>query len=147
MTLCRQEDIMTKSGESYRGDGGLVHKVSTWLDNWRAAARDHRQLAACGRGEIERMARDIGVYSADDLLTLVAKGPGGADLLLELAATLGIQLEDVRHDQPRLVRDLQYCCSTCNEKRRCAEELRDGTADAHYAEYCPNAPTLAALRP
>ncbi len=138
---------MTASGNSGGGDSGLVHKVSSWLNNWRAAARDHRQLAACGRGEIERMARDIGVYSADELLALVAKGPGGADLLLELAATLGIRLEEVRHEQSRLVRDLELCCSACNEKRRCTEELRQGTAGAHFAEYCPNAPTLAALRP
>lgn len=129
------------------GDSGLVQTLSSWLGNRRAAARECRQIAVCGRGEIERLARDIGISSADELLQLVGKGPGGADLLFELAATLAIPLAELRHDQPGLVRDLELSCSRCADKHRCAKELREGAAGAHFVEYCPNAPTLAALRP
>ena len=47
--------------------------------------------------------------------------------------------------EPLVMRDLQRLCTTCGDKGRCAHELADGTAAAHFHEFCPNAFTLDAL--
>jgi transcriptional regulator with XRE-family HTH domain len=126
---------------------GLIDRVAKWLKNQRAVADDRRALSCCSAGEMERLARDVGVSSSAELLELIGKGPDSADLLYEMAEVLDIPLEAVRRTQPGVVRELEARCSRCDCKGRCAHELHDGTARENYSEFCPNAETLDALRP
>ncbi|MCF8475633.1 MAG: DUF6455 family protein, partial [Pseudolabrys sp.] len=98
----------------------------------------------CERDDVMEIAKDLGV-SAGDLREMMSKGPGAADLLKKMLVALGVDGKTLAMAKPLVLRDLQRLCATCGNKKRCAHELADGTAAAHFQEFCPNAFTLAAL--
>jgi Family of unknown function (DUF6455) len=109
-------------------------------DFWakRAAVNE---LANCSELELARVAQDIGI-SAADLRVLASRDKTAADLLHR-------RLESLRLDptslDPKLMRDLQRCCSNCDSKQLCAHELEDKPKGASWPKYCPNEETIAAL--
>jgi hypothetical protein len=36
-------------------------------------------------------------------------------------------------------------CRSCDENKRCRDELAAGTAKQHFHEFCPNAPSIDSL--
>jgi hypothetical protein len=126
--------------------GGLLERVIVWVKQRAAASRELAELRACSQDQLAELARDVGATSVEELVELVRRGPASVQQLSELAAILGIPLEDVRKAEPLLVRELEACCGHCGEKGRCRAELDDGTAQEHFGEFCPNAEALAALR-
>ena len=135
--------MITRGGE---GHGGLIERVSRWLENQRVIAADKRAVMSAGRDNLDRLASDIGLSSGSDLIDLIDAGPDGAALLGEMAEVLDIPLEAIRRTEPEVVRELEISCSRCRDKGRCVHALQDGTAREHYPEFCPNAATLDALR-
>lgn len=117
----------------------MLHTIKVWLSQWRAQRAVQLELTACGCGDVERMARDLGM-SADELRQAAATG--NADLLFARLAGVGI---DVAKIDPTILRDLQRCCAACDSKTLCEHELEDRPVAAKWPAYCPNEQTINAL--
>lgn len=126
-------------------DTGFTQRIASWLASRRQIHRERQELAGCGTG-LEALARDVGVSSPTELLGLIGEGPHSADLLADMASTLSIPLEKLKHSDAGLVRALQVNCSRCGDKGRCKRELSEETAALNYHDFCPNAETLDAMR-
>ena len=116
----------------------LLVRLSDW---WRAQSND---LANIDSNELSRIARECGM-SAEDLVTLAARGPRAADLLYERMRVLGLSKADVEHAAQGLMHDLERTCSCCDEKRGCKKDLANKPDDAGWKDYCPNAISLESL--
>ena len=122
----------------------VLNSVADWVNNYRHAFGQAGGLGRCDSAEVLQIASDLGV-TPGELRQLSTKGPGSADLLLKMLVAPGVDPKAVSEKEPLVMRDLQRLCTTCAEKSRCAHELADGTAPAHFHEFCPNAFTLDAL--
>ncbi len=122
----------------------VLNSIADWVNNHRAALGHGSGLSRCDRDEVMQIANDLGV-SPGELQELSNKGPGSADLVQKMLLALGIDAKALTQSDPLVMRDLQRLCTTCGDKGRCAHELADGTATAHFHEFCPNAFTLDAL--
>ena len=101
-------------------------------------------LGECGAEELERMAHDIGVSTAE-LYQLAKQGPQSADLLSRRMDALDLDENEVARVERATFQDLQRVCSMCDCKKRCARDLARDAADSVWKDYCPNARTLTAL--
>ena len=118
----------------------VINTFSDWLKH-RREINEMRQLE---NADLERIAGDLGI-SAGDLEELVRQGPHAADELPRLLKTLGIDENNLASAQPMLLRDMERVCALCGHKGQCDRDLVAGTSAEHYAEYCPNAPTIETL--
>lgn len=122
----------------------VLNSIADWVNNYRSTLGHDSSLSRCGRDEVMQIANDLGV-SPGELRDLSNKGPGSADLVQKMLLALGIDAKALSQNDPLVMRDLQRLCTTCGDKGRCSHELADGTATAHFHEFCPNAFTLDAL--
>jgi hypothetical protein len=122
----------------------LRSKLAGWWRNWRNGCEAVSELDCCGADEVGRVARDVGVSSAE-LRTMAGKWPGAADLLYQRMAHLGLDSIEVAQTQPLIMRDMQRSCTLCRSKRQCMRDLSGDPADTARQDYCPNAMTLNAL--
>lgn len=118
--------------------------IARWVERYRDMLDPSRQFGGCTPDDVRAIAHDLSL-TTDDLMTLTRRGPDSARLLVELLKALGVDPKKLASRDPMLMRDLQRLCVTCGYKRQCEHDLREGTGPAHYAEYCPNAYTLALL--
>jgi len=125
----------------------LVTKVIDLFGDWLKQRRELNELMefAVDPGELERVARELNVTSAD-LEGLVRQSSQGANELWYTLTALGIDETALSRAEPALLRDMERVCSFCTHKRRCHEELAAGTAATNYVEYCENADTIDTLR-
>jgi hypothetical protein len=121
-----------------------VDAIANSVKKYRYAAGLRNELARCGREEVARTARDLGL-SPRELVRLASKGPHAADQLPKLLLALGVDPKNLASDDSAMMRDLQRLCITCVHKNRCEHELAAGTAARNYRSFCPNAISLAAL--
>ncbi|MBI3435520.1 MAG: hypothetical protein HY056_10650 [Proteobacteria bacterium] len=124
----------------------FVSKIAAWLRHWRDNDRGADGLNACGCTEVARIARDLGV-STSELRALARQGPDAAALLPRMLDALGIDAKAIARDEPGVMHDLQRLCGQCARKVECANDLAGGGAADNYRAYCPNAPTIEALKP
>lgn len=122
----------------------ILNAIAKWMKKYRYAAGLHQELAESGADEVARIARDLGIDTAE-LFKLVDNGPGAADLLQRMLRALGVDRNTLAHTDPLVMRDLQRLCISCSHKKRCERDLAAGTAAQNYREYCPNAVSLDAL--
>jgi hypothetical protein len=119
--------------------------IADWVSNYRhAIGCFHNELGTCGPDEVMRMAKEIGV-TPSQLHELVSKGPGTADLLKSMLVALHVDTKVLADLDPLIMRELQWLCITCSNKKRCKHELAKGTATQHFREFCPNAVSLDEL--
>jgi hypothetical protein len=109
-------------------------------DFWRRQARV-TELQALGTAELGRMAHDLSLTSAD-LRELVTHESDAARLLYRRLALAGINPGMI---DPAVLRDLQRCCSQCEDQVLCEHELEDKPLSAEWPDYCPNKQTIEAL--
>ena len=110
---------------------------------------DRRELAKFMKDnpdEAGRMARDLNLDAAS-LIQIAAHSNGPPVLLNRRLALLGIDSEQLRRREPAAAQDLARCCALCGSKARCARDLASKPASSQWKDYCPNEPTLAALKP
>jgi hypothetical protein len=131
---------MTVQEQPYPTVTRMVDIFAEWLKH-RRELREMREMDAANFGQI---ASDLRMSSAD-LEALVRQGPHAADELPKMLAALGIDQDDLARTEPLVLRDMERVCSMCIHKRRCDRDLADGTAAAHYEEYCANSPTIDGL--
>jgi hypothetical protein len=122
----------------------LRSKLADWWRNWRNRCEAVSDFDCCGADEVERVARDVGVSSAE-LRTMAGKWPGAADLLRQRMAHLDLDSSEVTQTQPFIMRDLQRSCTLCQSKRQCMRDLGRDPDNPAWQDYCPNAMTLKAL--
>jgi uncharacterized protein DUF6455 len=122
----------------------VVDSVIDMFAGWLKHRRDVVSVCDCDDSGYQRIARDLGV-SCEELDDLVRRGPHAADELPKMMAALNLDLAAVKRAEPLVLRDMERVCSQCDHKRRCDHDLANGTAAQNHAEYCGNAPTLAAL--
>jgi hypothetical protein len=125
----------------------FVTKVIDLFGDWLKQRRELNELMqfATDPGELERVASDLNVTSAD-LEMLVRQGSQSANELPYTLTALGIDETALRRAEPALLRDMERVCSFCTHKRRCHQELAAGTAATNYVEYCENSDTIDVLR-
>lgn len=100
-----------------------------------------QDLAALDPDEIGKMARDLRI-SGDELADLARRPADSAKLLHRRLAVLGINEERV---DVAVMRDLERCCTCCDSKEQCNQELSGETVSKATPAYCPNQQTLGAL--
>lgn len=132
---------MTTHRETYPTVEFLIGKFADWLKH----RRELNEMRRLDRTEFDLIASDLRI-SPGDLDQLVQVGSHGADELPQMLKGLGISEDDLKRSQPMLVRDMQRVCALCRDKAHCDRELAAGTAAAHYRGYCPNAPSIDALK-
>ena len=121
----------------------ITQALSERWKTWRANRTQAADLDCCGSTEIDRIARDLGL-PADELKVLAGRDTSSADLLYVRLAALGMDVEKIKSTLPQVMRDMQRCCSDCDEKKRCAHDL-ESPEGSRMPAYCPNAETLAVL--
>jgi len=123
---------------------GIFGAVAEWWRNFRAERARLDELQRYG-DDISHIARDVGLSSAD-LRTIAARRPDAATQLERRLETLDLDRDAVVRTDPRVLRDLERVCSLCGEKRQCERDLARHPEDPVWRSYCPNAPTLDALK-
>jgi len=121
-----------------------VEVISQWWQVWTRNDPAMSDYACCAEGEVERIAKDVGM-SASEIRRLASFGPESADLLLRRMAVLDLDRKEVAQVEPRTFRDLQRICTLCESHRQCARDLSRDSSDPAWEGYCPNVAALRAL--
>ncbi|MCC2653442.1 MAG: hypothetical protein K0Q60_3608 [Microvirga sp.] len=104
-----------------------------------------RELDALGPEGRAILARDV--FVAEEVLGRLAVGRAApVSELPRLMQLSGLDPADVERRLSPVMRDMQVVCAGCQDARRCGEDLERGDARMAVEGYCPNAPTLEALR-
>ena len=123
----------------------LVEVISEW---WRACSSSVvtlSELVCCAEGEVERLAKDMGL-SAAELRKLSRLDPDAANLVLQRMAALDLDQNAVSQTEPKIFQDLQHVCTLCKFRKTCARDLEYSPTDKSWEVYCPNAVTLRVLK-
>jgi len=118
--------------------------ISQWWQVWTSNGSELAATNCCAEGEVERIARDIGL-PASEIHRLASLGPESADLLLQRMAALNLDRKVVAQVEPQTFRDIQRVCTLCESHRQCARDLAQDASDPVWQNYCPNVATLRAL--
>jgi len=118
--------------------------ISQWWQVWTSNGPELAATNCCAEGEVERIARDIGL-PASEIHRLASLGPEAADLLLQRMAALNLDRNAVAQVGPQTFRDMQRVCTLCESHRQCARDLAQDASDPAWQDYCPNVATLRAL--
>ena len=122
----------------------VAHAIADWVNRYRHKLGFSGGFDRCGPEEVQQIAKDLGI-PAGELRAIASKGPGAADQLRKMLVALAVDPDALLQTDPATMRDLQRLCISCTHKRRCQHELAQGTAAAHFHEFCPNAFTLDAI--
>jgi len=74
------------------------------------------------------------------------RGRHAACELPEMMTALGMDAAVIARRNPRVMRELQRVCASCDSKARCRRALAGGSAAADGETFCPNRMTLQAMR-
>jgi hypothetical protein len=129
---------------SYTLVESALKAIANWVTRYRNAIGFNNEFGMCGPDEVMRMAKDIGV-TPSQLQELVRKGPDSANLLKRMLVALHVDPKIIADMDPLVMREMQWLCITCNNKKRCEHELAKGTATEHFHEFCPNAVSIDEL--
>jgi hypothetical protein len=125
-----------------RVDYPVVTAVVEYIADW-LKYRSHQDLRYLPASEVGRIAADVGLTAGE--LRRLDRQPDRPLLLLQMLKVLGLDQGAIKQHDPLVFRDLERCCAMCEVKKRCRKEFQNGTARAHFAEFCPNSLTLKAL--
>jgi hypothetical protein len=129
---------------SYPFVEAALKAIANWVTSYRNALGFKNEFGMCGPNEVMRMAKDIGV-TPSQLQELVRKGPDSANLLKRMLVALHVDPNVIADMDPLVMREMNWLCITCNNKRQCEYELAKGTAAEHFQKFCPNAVSIDEL--
>lgn len=139
------------SGNPAVTDGSRLHRHLTdlveGLRHWAAVAKAHHEMreefeALDRAGYLDEVLRDANL-SRSDLESLINADPKAPERLGRMLDRLG--LADRLREWPAVLRDVQKVCGICQTTGECEHWLRD-EREGGIEEFCPNAPTFAAIR-
>ena len=113
--------------------------------HWLRAQFSSREIDTLDTATLAQLARDNGVAEVD-FHGLATRQDTNVELLIRQLAQAGIDPEQLAHTNASVMRDMEIICSGCSVARRCRRALKGQDAAPHYAQYCPNAHTIDALR-
>ena len=122
----------------------VLKAIADWVTSYRKVIGFNDEFAMCGPDEVMRMAKDIGV-TPSQLQQLVRKGPDSANLLKCMLVALHVDPKIIAGMDSLVMREMQWLCITCNNKKRCEHEFAKGTTNKHFHEFCPNAVSIDEL--
>jgi hypothetical protein len=145
--MLREEASMLASSPAKTNppSSSFIAAFRDWVRQRKLLRQCRRRLDACDKSELARIARDVGISSAD-LRQMSERGPGAAKLLLDRMAVLHLDADALAKNDPTTTRDMQRLCSSCVAKKRCQRDLLLTPDDPMWREYCPNAGTLGELQ-
>ena len=118
--------------------------MSALSDRWskyRQRRARINELRALDCGDMRQLMQDTGLTFWE--LVRLAKTEGdAADLLYRRMSDMGL---DPKKIGAVIMRDMQRCCSLCDNKELCAHEIEDKPKQASWPSYCPNKDTLESL--
>jgi hypothetical protein len=129
---------------SYPFVEAALSAIADWVTSYRNAIGLKKEFGMCGPEEVARMAKDIGV-TPSQLQELVRIGPDSANLLKRMLVALDVDPKIIADIDPLVMREMNWLCITCGNKKRCKHELAKGTATEHFHEFCPNAVSIDEL--
>lgn len=118
----------------------MLEALALWLTH----QRERTVLGLPGTDQFDQLAKDLGI-SANELSYLVNSARDPLQLH-DMLRALGIDEAALRRAQPTLLRAMQDVCEQCTVIGRCKYAMDRGTAATDYAQFCPNAGSLNALR-
>jgi len=125
----------------------ISRTIARWRRNWARARSNLFDLQDCSAEERDRIARSLGISSAE--LRLIASGsPDRLDLLRRRMMALRLEPDGIARAEPATFAELHRLCTGCESRGRCALDLTDQSIDpasGDWREYCPNARTLSVL--
>lgn len=119
----------------------IMNAISDRWSKYRQRRARINELRALDCGDMRRLAQDTGL-SFRELVDLAKAEGDAATLLYRRMGEMGL---DARKVDAVVMRDMQRCCSLCENKVLCAHELEDRPKQASWPSYCPNKDTLEAL--
>jgi hypothetical protein len=128
----------------------FTETIRGWASRLQSAALAARERNALrieladleARGELDRTLADAGLTRAQ-VPAVVRSHPNACHLMARMMDELGIDAESV--DAADSMHDAAWRCTTCTEKRVCAEWLAH-PRDAAWRAFCPNADTFEEAR-
>jgi len=129
---------------AYRQASLLASLAQRWL-SWRdrtCAAAPTQQGPTAPRGN---ESAEIG-QGRSARRAWPGKWPNSADLLTRRMASLDIDPVAIRSTLPELAREAERACALCLDKTDCRHDLDRGGTNASWADRCPNADLLLAVR-
>ena len=119
----------------------IMKSVSEHWSSYRRRRARINELRALDCADMRRLVQDTGLSFAE--LVALAKTEGdAAALLYRRMKEIGLDAEKI---DAVIMRDMQRCCSLCDNKQLCAHEIEDKPKAAAWPSYCPNKETLEAL--
>lgn len=122
-------------------NSGFFRSIGVAWNRFRKRRAAIAELQALDRGELHRLVQDAGL-TFGDLVELVKQSGDSTVLLARRLELAGI---DFRTIDKSVLRDMQRCCSFCDSKAECADELDHEPKGAVWPEYCPNRLTIETL--
>jgi len=120
---------------------GLLSSLGEAWSRYRRRRAAIAELRALGHQELEHVVHDVGL-TMSELNDLAPRPNDSAEFLYRRLDQTGIDDKSV---DALVMRDMQRCCSLCDQKARCEKDLAAPKA-ATWPEYCPNEQTIEALR-
>lgn len=126
--------------------GGLAQRIvgaaRRRLRSMRERSRLHRELAALGDDDLNRVLAETGLSRAE-LITAMRNGPEVRELLDRMLRRVNVSPTSI---VPAVWPELERRCALCATRRRCRDWLDRGSDDTAYRTFCPNAPAFDSLR-
>ena len=120
----------------------LSSLASRWQDYRRR--RYDEAFVRLDDHERSRFAGDIGLGDSE-LAEAMGKGDERNELLNRMLRARRLDRNEIASREPAAMREMEDVCARCWNTIHCRNELDNGTAVAHAAEFCPNALVIAAL--
>lgn len=101
----------------------------------------------CSEYELNNKARYLGIPVAQ-LRWVSSYRPDPVSLLERRMGSLLLNLDEIAHIEPAVIKQLRQRCVRCVDLERCAMDLADKFADPGsqcWRDYCPNAATLTIM--
>ena len=122
----------------------VLNGIANWVSKFRSILGLENQLGECGPDEVRRVASDIGL-APSALGDLAHKGHDAADLLQKMLVALHVDPNVLANTDHQILGDLRRTCIICSERKRCVQEVANGTAGQHFRDFCPRAFTFDVL--
>ncbi|HKY08569.1 MAG TPA: DUF6455 family protein [Candidatus Binatia bacterium] len=119
----------------------IMQAVAERWSKYRQRRARINELRDLDCGDMRRLVQDTGLSFAE-LVDLAKTEGDAAELFYRQMSEIGLDPKKIDGD---IMRDMQRCCSLCDNKALCTHELEDKPKRASWPSYCPNKDTLEAL--
>ncbi len=124
----------------------LAALAAGWWRRTAGSPGGSSDLERLADDEVAALSREMGVSVAD--LHQMARLPSQLpELLQQRLQSLALDASVIADVSPLVLADLQRTCCSCADKALCTDRMRVDPGDPAWRDYCPNAPTLDALKP